>query len=130
MFNLNAYSHQNPCFAHCDVFLNIISCSAFSICWLLNLKQPFEIRLATLLGCVSLLVKIFKVKIFYKFKIWCEAGCEVGEVVFYSENRCATSELKRKNDEYLVKWVKKSNRKRSIHQCYDVTVNKREFILL
>ena len=28
-----------------------------------------------------------------KFKLWCEASCEVGEMVFYNENRCITSQL-------------------------------------
>ena len=53
-----------------------------------------------------------KVKIFYKFKIWCLTSCVVGVNIFYSESRCVTSDLKKNFSEYLV--LKTKNRDEKI----------------
>ena len=55
-----------------------------------------------LLGRISLLVNIFEVKKIIIIKLWVKTDCEVGKNVFYSENSCTTSVLKKKNSEYLL----------------------------
>ena len=55
--------------------------------------------------------------ILFKFKIWLNKACEVGENVFYSESTSVTSSLREQSEGLVVLDFIKSAFKNSIYPC-------------